>query len=225
MPASRRPTRYKCEDCEWRGVRDDMNSIRDIEERVSPGECPECGALISIADDDIPDYVIDDAIRLALSRGLLACPNLAQMALALGLVADTSDNKIRVLTHDQLRNLITDLRDAAAASIPPIRAKRMTLVRSVDKRPVRFGDRIEGHHGRYVIQGGEPPRHSGSTGRVHTDQGVYFPSVVNCEWIAEQSEIAKRCSQSASAPSGPSNRPTSGTRDAEVQPNGKARLA
>ena len=191
MPTSKPPTQYECEECEWRGVRNDMNSIRDIEERVLPGEfmaageCPECGALISIADDDVPDYVIEDAIRLALSRGLLACPSFTQMTLALGLVADTSDNKISVLTHDQLRNLVTDLRDAAAASLPPIRSKGMTLARSADKRPVRFGDRIEGFRGTYVIKGGEPPRHSGSSGRVHTDQGIYFPSVVNCEWMAD----------------------------------------
>lgn len=190
MPDAKPLTQYECPECDWRGVRDDMNSIRDIEERVSPGEfmaageCPECGALISIADDDVPDDVIESAIGIALSRGLLSVPSFTQMTLGLGLVADTSDDKINRLTHDQLRHLVTDLRDAAAASLPPIRVKGMTLVRSADKRPVRFGDRIDGFRGTYVINGGEPPRHSGSTGRVHTDQGIHFPSVVNCEWIA-----------------------------------------
>jgi len=190
MSVTKRPTQYECPDCEWLGVRDEMKSIRDIEERVSPGEfmaageCPECGALMSTADDDVPDYVIESAIRIALSRGLLASPSSTQMTLALGLVADTSDDKLNKLTHNQLYNLVEDCRDAAAAALPPIRVKRMTLVRSADKRPVRFGDRIEGFRGTYVIQGGEPPHHRGSTGRVHTDQGIYFPSVVNCEWIA-----------------------------------------
>lgn len=192
MSDGRAPTEYECPDCDWTGCIDDMNPVKRGAERVAPGEfmaagdCPACGALISVANDDVPDHVIEVAVRLALSRGLLACPSFTLMTLTLGLVADTSDNKIRVLTHDQLRNLVTDLRDAAAASIPPIRAKGMTLVRCADKRPVRFGDRIEGFRGTYVIKGGEPPRHSGSTGRVHTDQGVYFPAVVNCEWIAHK---------------------------------------
>lgn len=191
MSDERPPTEYECPDCDWTGTIDDMNSINRVTERVAPGEfmaagdCPDCGALISVADEDIPDHVIERSIRIALSRGLLIVPGFRLMTLALGLVAGTSDRKISVLTHDQLRNLVTDLRDAAAASLPLVRGKGMRLVRSADKRPVRFGDRIQGHRGIYVIKGGEPPRHSGSTGRVHTDQGVYFPSVVNCEWIAE----------------------------------------
>ena len=48
----------KCSDCEWFGDMDDCNVIKHFHERVSPGEicpageCPECGALAHIDDDD-----------------------------------------------------------------------------------------------------------------------------------------------------------------------------
>ena len=34
-----------------------------------------------------------------------------------------------------------------------------------------------------VVKGGTPPRHSGSTGRVHTNQGEFYPSVIDCKWV------------------------------------------
>lgn len=45
------PTICKCQNCEWTGSRDELCAIKDIGERVAPGEpmpageCPDCGAL------------------------------------------------------------------------------------------------------------------------------------------------------------------------------------
>lgn len=67
---------YHCEDCGWSGSIDDMDRLDDIHERVLPGElmaagqCPECGSLIGISDDDVPDYTIRDCLKLAAKRGI-----------------------------------------------------------------------------------------------------------------------------------------------------------
>jgi hypothetical protein len=35
-----------------------------------------------------------------------------------------------------------------------------------------------------IIQGGRPPEHAGSTGRVYTREGLeYFPSVFGLRWV------------------------------------------
>ena len=33
------------------------------------------------------------------------------------------------------------------------------------------------------LLGGDPPLHSASTGRVHTDAGSFFPSVIDLKWV------------------------------------------
>lgn len=33
-----------------------------------------------------------------------------------------------------------------------------------------------------IALGGEPPRHEASTGRVHTPEGEFYPSVYNLRW-------------------------------------------
>lgn len=48
-------TRVECQNCDWRGPADDCGPIKDIWERVAPGEpmpwgeCPECGSLCQAA--------------------------------------------------------------------------------------------------------------------------------------------------------------------------------
>ena len=49
--------------------------------------------------------------------------------------------------------------------------------------PVHYADMIPTKRGAVaVITGGEVPRHSGSTGRVFTNIGSYYPSVFAAEW-------------------------------------------
>lgn len=36
-----------------------------------------------------------------------------------------------------------------------------------------------------VVEGGCPPQHPASTGRVWTDAGDYFPSVYGMKWVFE----------------------------------------
>lgn len=49
---------YACQNCDWTGSHDELNDIKDYDERVAPGEpeptgeCPECGALCHEADDE-----------------------------------------------------------------------------------------------------------------------------------------------------------------------------
>lgn len=46
-------------------------------------------------------------------------------------------------------------------------------------KEIKVGSTVKGFRGKYHIQGFTPPHHPGSTGRVHTDQGSFFPGVVN----------------------------------------------
>jgi predicted RNA-binding Zn-ribbon protein involved in translation (DUF1610 family) len=70
-------TQYTCEECGWEGTEGGMAFMDHLEERVCPGElmapgqCPECGALISVAEEDVPDYTIEACIQIAKSRGML----------------------------------------------------------------------------------------------------------------------------------------------------------
>lgn len=67
-------TLYKCE-CGYVGCIDDLDGIKDIHERVAPGEfmaagcCPDCGQMFSIADVDIPDYTLESAVAILERRG------------------------------------------------------------------------------------------------------------------------------------------------------------
>jgi hypothetical protein len=45
------------------------------------------------------------------------------------------------------------------------------------------GAKIKGFRGTYKIQGFELPHHSGSTGRVYTDKGQFFPGVVDAKIV------------------------------------------
>jgi hypothetical protein len=77
IPHEKPPTQYECPECDWCGTEDEVNSVDDIHDCVAtgefmaPGECPDCGALIGVADEDIPNYTIEPAIDIALARGLL----------------------------------------------------------------------------------------------------------------------------------------------------------
>jgi hypothetical protein len=51
-------THSACQDCDWRGPDEDLREIKDLHQRVEPGEpmpsgeCPACGALCQPTDDD-----------------------------------------------------------------------------------------------------------------------------------------------------------------------------
>ena len=62
----------KCQDCKWTGTACQTVPIRDLEERIAPGEtvpageCPECGALAALSKlDQTGDITIIDALCLA----------------------------------------------------------------------------------------------------------------------------------------------------------------
>lgn len=59
-----------------------------------------------------------------------------------------------------------------------------TLVYKGTGRPVHQGDKIPTTpRGTVVtVNGGRPPHKAGSTGRVWTDHGEYFPHVFDLEW-------------------------------------------
>ena len=68
----------RCDDeCGWKGVSSDTNGINDCGERVAQGElmatgeCPICGALISVDDRHVPEYTILNCIDIAIKRGIL----------------------------------------------------------------------------------------------------------------------------------------------------------
>lgn len=50
--------------------------------------------------------------------------------------------------------------------------------------PVSVGDPVQDFRGDlHTIKGGTPPHKPSSTGRVRTDQGEFFPSVVDLVWF------------------------------------------
>jgi hypothetical protein len=72
------PTTYACEECDWTGTMSEINGIHHIHhihDRVLPGElapagcCPECGAVIGIADRDVPHYTLYIVGRIMRARG------------------------------------------------------------------------------------------------------------------------------------------------------------
>lgn len=71
-------TVYECPECDWTGTMDTINGlhhVHHIQERIEAGElvpagcCPDCGALISVADRDIPHYVLYDIAQVMQARG------------------------------------------------------------------------------------------------------------------------------------------------------------
>jgi hypothetical protein len=51
-------------------------------------------------------------------------------------------------------------------------------------RVIAPGEQVETFRGTLVtVTGGEAPQKPGSSGRVFTTYGEYFPGVVNAEWV------------------------------------------
>ena len=50
-------------------------------------------------------------------------------------------------------------------------------------QPITAGEILQDFRGDYArITGGQAPHKPGSTGKIYTDAGNYFPSVFNCKW-------------------------------------------
>lgn len=66
---------------------------------------------------------------------------------------------------------------------------------------VNVGDvRVDFRGENHVIKGGYAPRNEGSTGRVETDHGLFYPGVVSCHWTSEiQMQIQRWCDNSGTA--------------------------
>jgi ribosomal protein L21E len=59
----------------------------------------------------------------------------------------------------------------------------MKLVNKQGKE-VKPGDTVVSFRGDVeVMKAATPPRHSGSTGRVLTDRGEFYPGVYNLKWV------------------------------------------
>ncbi len=66
------------------------------------------------------------------------------------------------------------------------------LVEVKTGREVEFGEVLTDLRGKRedVLTGGEPPRHSGSTGRVHIEGGnSFYPSVYGLQWLPEPEAV------------------------------------
>ncbi len=65
--------------------------------------------------------------------------------------------------------------------------KNWRLIYEGSRLTVRLGDSVEGREGDLaIVEGGAPPQHEGSTGRVYVQengtQRAYFPSVFGLQW-------------------------------------------
>lgn len=57
---------------------------------------------------------------------------------------------------------------------------------TMNGKPVHVGDTVLDFRGdAHKVEGGQPPHKPSSTGRIHTDLGEFFPSVVDCRWIKQ----------------------------------------
>lgn len=66
----------------------------------------------------------------------------------------------------------------------PITKNGWTLVHKDTKAPIMEGETIPDFRDEpLTINGGEPPHKRGSTGRIWTDQGQFYPGVCNLRWI------------------------------------------
>jgi hypothetical protein len=62
-------------------------------------------------------------------------------------------------------------------------SEKSCILTTQDGKPVKRGQRMKDFRGDYAkISGGSAPHTSGSTGRVTTDSGDYYPSVFNLKW-------------------------------------------
>lgn len=62
----------------------------------------------------------------------------------------------------------------------------MKLIIEATGEAATFGKTYKDFRGDEVLlQGAEPPRNEGSTGRVYTDRGAFYPSVIGMKWVRE----------------------------------------
>jgi hypothetical protein len=69
-------TIYSCGriNCSWAGTRQHMIFDKDFTmpgELEPAGRCPKCGAMIDVADDDVPNTIIERCIRIAKKRKMI----------------------------------------------------------------------------------------------------------------------------------------------------------
>lgn len=71
---------YTCEDCgKTYNNLHNMDRIDDAEDRVSPGELMaagqcECGSLVAVVDEEVPDYMLEACARIMRARGRTVTP-------------------------------------------------------------------------------------------------------------------------------------------------------
>lgn len=76
-----------------------------------------------------------------------------------------------------------DVRFLATQKGKAIKAKGWELIHESTGNPVREGEIIPDFRGdTLTVSGGKPPHKQGSTGRIYTDQGQFFPGVCNLKW-------------------------------------------
>ena len=60
----------------------------------------------------------------------------------------------------------------------------MKLVMKETQEPAVVGEVYPDFRGdSHTLEGGREPLHENSTGRVFTDKGEFFPSVIGMEWV------------------------------------------
>ncbi|MGY8527572.1 hypothetical protein [Paracidovorax citrulli] len=67
--------RHNCDNCGWEGTEEQLERLSAPPERVNAGElmpcgeCPECGAVVSVADAAIPEHTIQAIVSVLCARG------------------------------------------------------------------------------------------------------------------------------------------------------------
>lgn len=67
----------------------------------------------------------------------------------------------------------------------PIIKQQMILVHEASGKPVEVGEQVKDFRGDVdTIEGGDAPHRPGSTGRVYTNGGSFYPSVFDLRWVS-----------------------------------------
>jgi hypothetical protein len=60
--------------------------------------------------------------------------------------------------------------------------------------PIKVGEKLPDFNGiEHIIQGGTPPHKPSSTGRIYTNHGEFFPTVLGLHWVQRRRSLVSGC--------------------------------
>ncbi len=71
---------------------------------------------------------------------------------------------------------------------------KMVLVEDITQKPILKGNLMKDFRGDLIIvNGGDAPHKPASSGRIQTNRGEFYPSIINAEWIYVANTVRLVC--------------------------------